>query len=1408
MPRFARPLGCVVLIGGLLLAVNPALADDCNSNGIDDAADIAGGTSEDCNSNAVPDECDIAGGTSYDSNANQVPDECDPDCNTNGFPDFLDIHYGFSADCNENGIPDECDLADCPPDDLTCADCNGNQVPDECEEDCNTNGVPDECDLWAIRTYDAALGTLPDAQGFTRVDTGDPSPEPAIVDDALHQGPTAEQGSQYYHINDVRLDFTVGFELEADLQVVSSDYANCYGRPVAGYCIWVTDDAQRLFYIWIGEDRIIVQNSNEDLSAGSSYATAGPYRHYRFVVEEGIGTLFIDDEPFISVEVGAESQAADPNKVHFGDITGCAGSDTYLENLFFRSPTDPGGGYSSDCNLNGVPDECEPADDCNSNGAQDFCDIAAGTSQDCNTNEIPDDCELLGNDCNTNGIPDDCELAGNDCNTNGIPDDCELAGNDCNANGVPDECDIATNGSSDCNANGVPDECEPDCNTNGVADECDITAGTSDDIDGNGVPDECDPDCNTNGIIDGCDVSCAGGCAGVPGCGASTDCLPDGVPDECQPDCNSNGTADCCDIAGATSWDCNSNGVPDECDLGAGTSGDCNTNSVPDECDIAAGTSLDVNGDDLPDECEAIVFVDADAAGTNNGTSWANAFNDLQDALAVASTNGLPTQVWVAAGIYRPDCMPDPCTGTSGARTATFQLLEQVRLYGGFVGGELSLDERDPAVNETFLSGDLNANDGPDFSSNGENGHHVVTGSGVDATAVLDGFHIVGGNGDGTYGLYDRGAALYCDAGHPTVYNCVFSANYAQYGAVYLIESSPSFMECVFVDNSAQLGGALCSELDADPTLTNCSFRGNTADQGGAMFSSGDGRPDLVNCFFVGNSATQYGGGIYVTNSAPTLTNCTLSANTAVFDGGGVYVAANDEAALLSNCILWSNEDSGGTDESAQLYVVGDAAEVDYSCVQGGWTGPGGTGNIASDPSFVDAEGPDGVCGTEDDNLRLSAGSPAIDAGTNGLVTVETDLDGKARLYDDPLTPDTGSGTAPIVDLGAYEFQADCNGNGVPDDLDIAAGTSRDCNSNALPDECEPDCNSNGVADECDVTEATSTDCNSNGVPDECEPDCNANGVADECDITEATSADCNTNGVPDECETDCNTNGIADECDLWVGTSADCNSNAIPDECDIAQATAADCDADGTPDSCQADSDGDGVIDACDNCPATPPGEEVDEFGCPYTGACCFGLGVCYDNTTMTDCAAFEGTYQGKGTTCDDDADGDGTPDCFEECPYDLNKTEPGICGCGVPDEEDDTDADGVWDCVDLCPDTPEGEDVDSNGCAFFGACCSAMRSCLDGNDAAACAGIGGVFQGNQSSCADGCAYGTWGDFDGDADVDAADYAWFESCLSGPVRAAGYVPPSPQCRTVFDFDGDHDVDLFDFAAFTTVFGP
>ena len=138
----------------------------------------------------------------------------------------------------------------------------------------------------------------------------------------------------------------------------------------------------------------------------------------------------------------------------------------------------------------------------------------------------------------------------------------------------------------------------------------------------------------------------------------------------------------------------------------------------------------------------AVVYVDATAPMGGNGISWSTAYRFLQDALYDPGIiSGAQSQIWVAAqGTYNSD-LDEGGNVTVGSRAETFQLINGVALYGGFPSGGGTWEDRDPNSNVTILSGHIGPN--PSHFS-----YHVVTGSGTDGTAVLDGFTITAGNAD------------------------------------------------------------------------------------------------------------------------------------------------------------------------------------------------------------------------------------------------------------------------------------------------------------------------------------------------------------------------------------------------------------------------------------------------------------------------------------------------------------------------------------------------------------------------------------------------------------------------------------------------------------------------------------
>jgi hypothetical protein len=130
------------------------------------------------------------------------------------------------------------------------------------------------------------------------------------------------------------------------------------------------------------------------------------------------------------------------------------------------------------------------------------------------------------------------------------------------------------------------------------------------------------------------------------------------------------------------------------------------------------------------------VYVDEDATGLNNGTSWANAFTDLQDALAAVEYYVDVTAIWVADGQYHPS-IP---TG----RNASFTLRDSVKIYGGFLGIENNLTERTGNATIVKLSGDLGT-----LMDSTDNAYHVIR---IDSSCVdclIDRLTIQFGQGDG-----------------------------------------------------------------------------------------------------------------------------------------------------------------------------------------------------------------------------------------------------------------------------------------------------------------------------------------------------------------------------------------------------------------------------------------------------------------------------------------------------------------------------------------------------------------------------------------------------------------------------------------------------------------------------------
>jgi len=346
------------------------------------------------------------------------------------------------------------------------------------------------------------------------------------------------------------------------------------------------------------------------------------------------------------------------------------------------------------------------------------------------------------------------------------------------------------------------------------------------------------------------------------------------------------------------------------------------------------------------------IYVDSDAAGANDGSSWADAYNYLQDALMMASAGD---EIRVAQGVYRPDEFVLSKRPNLG-REETFQLKNGVTLKGGYAGfGEPDPNARDVELYETILSGDLDGND-VDVSdpcdllndpTRAENSYHVVTGSGADASSGIEGFIITGGNANGGYlirqnnggGMYNNGYLVGRTC--PVVRNCTFTENTAASNGGGVSNpwlSSPAFYDCTFKMNAVnEYGGGMfaaygsnailmncvfrenrsgrgsgISIWDCAPTLTNCVITRNWAVHGGGV-ATGASTATFTNCIFANNSASKQGGGMDSYESKPVLGNCTFTGNSALW-GGGIYHESCElkSASFLINCLFTGNSAEKG----------------------------------------------------------------------------------------------------------------------------------------------------------------------------------------------------------------------------------------------------------------------------------------------------------------------------------------------------------------------------------------------------------------------------------------------------------------------------------------------------------------
>jgi predicted outer membrane repeat protein len=361
-----------------------------------------------------------------------------------------------------------------------------------------------------------------------------------------------------------------------------------------------------------------------------------------------------------------------------------------------------------------------------------------------------------------------------------------------------------------------------------------------------------------------------------------------------------------------------------------------------------------------------IIYVDADVAAhstatVHDGTSWAQAFDNLQAALTeAAATPGL-YQIWIAEGTYTPSQIYTPldangnpvvggAAGLNSANLKTFNLPDGVSLYGGFAFGMTSLAQRDPSAHPTILSGDLQGNDvnnpsDPGYAaSKADNAWHVVTAgndvTGQGVTATLDGLRIIDGYANGpnkggtfspfVWGHADGGGVYSAWGSRLTLNDDFFGYNFAASdgGGVFSNTSDLVATNSTFLNNSALIRAGGLEGLNGfengishTSTLVNDYFQDNScAVFGGAVVGEGayqgpNSAMTIQGSTFVHNQAAE-GGAIVLDTLTVTIDGCSFLSNVATVDAGAVATtnvvatiahAPNNFATTISHSLFLDN---------------------------------------------------------------------------------------------------------------------------------------------------------------------------------------------------------------------------------------------------------------------------------------------------------------------------------------------------------------------------------------------------------------------------------------------------------------------------------------------------------------------
>jgi len=344
-------------------------------------------------------------------------------------------------------------------------------------------------------------------------------------------------------------------------------------------------------------------------------------------------------------------------------------------------------------------------------------------------------------------------------------------------------------------------------------------------------------------------------------------------------------------------------------------------------------------------------------------------------------------------------------------------LLNSDRVFHVLSGGALSLQN-------VVVTGGITSSSGAGIS--------------VNATGVLDlynttvsGNKALGSSSNGG-GIQNRGF-VYLRQGSVVSNNIASGSSYQEGGGVYNSGGTLIAINSTINNNQGGVYGGGISSVAGSLTLINTTVSGNSAGNGGGIRNNGTSIA-LINTTVSGNNASYAGGGIYSSGDTFNLINSTITNNTVVDTqfvgrgGGGIYSLST--TFFLKNTIVAGNIDN--TTNGFDLLSSGLSGAIfngnNYNLIGDltGAKGTIGTGTdiVNSNPGLAPLANYGGLTLTH----ALLAGSPAINAGNNSLILVDSeDIDGDGDTTEQIPFDQRGTGFNRIfggtVDIGAFEEQ-------------------------------------------------------------------------------------------------------------------------------------------------------------------------------------------------------------------------------------------------------------------------------------------------------------------------------------------------------------------------------------------------